>query len=58
MDVINRSGDFYTARFGTNDVIQVRGNRLFASQEDAEASLAKKTGETREDTVPPYDYLH
>ncbi len=40
--VVKRSGDFYTVRFGTNGGIQVRSSRLFASQEDAEASLAKK----------------
>lgn len=50
--VIKRSGDFYTVQFGTNGVIQVSGNRLFASQEDAEASLAKNRRDKRRYSSP------
>ena len=55
--VIKRSGDFYTVRFGTNGGIQVRSSRLFASQEDAEASLTKNKRDKRRYSSP-YDYLH
>lgn len=55
--VVKRSGDFYTVRFATNGGIQVRGSRLFASQEDAEESLAKNmTNKKRYSS--PYGYLH
>jgi hypothetical protein len=54
--VIKRSGDFYTVRFGTNGGIQVRSSRLFASQEDAEASLTKNKRDKRRYSSP-YDYL-
>ncbi len=55
--VVKRSSDFYTVRFGVNGGIQVRSSRLFASQEDAKASLAKyKRDKSRYSS--PYDYLH
>lgn len=55
--VVKRSGDFYTVRFGENGGIQVRGSRLYATQEDAEASLAKnKRDKIRYSS--PYDYWH
>lgn len=53
--VVKRSGDFHTVRFGTNGGIQVRGSRLFASQEDAEASLTRID---KKKYSSPYDYLH
>ncbi len=55
--VVKRSSDFYTVRLGANGGIQVRGSRLFASQEEAEASLAKnKRDKARYSS--PYDYWH
>ena len=35
--VVKRSGDFYIIRFGTDG-----GSRLFASEEDAQASIHKE----------------
>lgn len=55
--IVKRSGDFYTVRFGTSGGIQIRSSRLFASQEDAEASLAKNNNDKRRYSSP-YDYLH
>lgn len=55
--VIKRSGDFYTVRFGTNGGIQVRSSRLFASQEDAEASLTKNKRDKRRYSSP-YAHSH
>lgn len=55
--VVKRSGDFCTVRFGTNGGIQVRGSRLFASQEDAEASLTRNRIDKKKYSSP-YDYLH
>lgn len=55
--VVKRSGNFYIIRFGTDGGIQVRGSRLFASEEDAQASIHK---EKNNKTVhrSPYDYYH
>ena len=55
--VVKRSGDFHTVRFDTNGGIQVRGSRLFASQEDAEASLTRNRI-VKKKYSSPYDYLH
>ena len=41
--IVKRNGDFYIIRFGTRGGIQVRSNRLFASYEDADSSIHKKT---------------
>lgn len=54
--VVKRSGDFYTVQFVTNGGIKVRSSRLFASQEDAEASLTKNKKDKRRYNSP-YDYL-
>ena len=51
------NGDFYIIRFGTRGGIQVRSNRLFASYEDADSSIDKKT-EKRTGYRSPYDYIH
>jgi hypothetical protein len=55
--VVKRSGNFYIIRFGTDGGIQVRGSRLFASEEDAQASIHK---EKNNKTVhrSPYNYYH
>lgn len=55
--VVKRRGDFYTVRFGTNGGIQVRSSRLFAIQEDAEASLTENRTDKKRYSSP-YDYLH
>ena len=55
--VVRQSGDFYTVRFGTNGGIQVRSSRLFASREDAEASLTEKWKDQKRFNSP-YDYPH
>ena len=43
--IVKRNGDFYIIRFGTRGGIQVRSKRLFASYEDADSSIHKKTEE-------------
>jgi len=55
--VVKQSGNFYIIRFGTDGGIQVRGSRLFASEEDAQASIHE---EKKNKTVhrSPYDYYH
>lgn len=46
-----------TAAVGTRGGIQVRSNRIFASYEDADSSIHKKT-EKRTGYRSPYDYIH
>ena len=41
--IVKRNGNFYIIRFGTRGGIQVRSNRLFASYEDADSSIHRKT---------------
>lgn len=53
--IVKHSGDFYIIRFGTNGGIRVRDSRLFASREDAEASLAENRTNKRRYSSP-YDY--
>ncbi|MEQ2836131.1 hypothetical protein AAAV00_04305 [Dorea formicigenerans] len=55
--IVKRNGEFYIIRFGTRGGIQVRINRLFASYEDADSSMHKKT-EKRMGYRSPYDYIH
>lgn len=55
--IVKRNGDFYIIRFGTRGGIQVRSNRIFASYEDADSSIHKKT-EKRTEYRSPYDYIH
>ena len=55
MTIIKRYGDFYIIRFATRGGIQVRSNRLFASYEDADSSILKKT-EKRTGYRSLYDY--
>ena len=55
--IVKRTGDFYIIRFGTRGGIQVRSKRLFASYEDADSSIHKKT-EKRTGYLSPYDYIH
>ena len=46
--IIKRNGDFYIIWLGTRGGIQVRSNRLFASYEDADSSIYKKTEKGRD----------
>lgn len=55
--IVKRNGDFYIIRFGTKGGIQVRSNRLFASYEDADSSIHRKT-ESRARYRSPYDYMN
>lgn len=57
--VVRRSGDFYVVRFDSNGVIQLRGSRLFATREEAEATLPKTNmAEQMQGYRSPYDYIH
>ncbi len=58
--VVTRSGDFYTVRFvDSGGGIKIRGSRLFASKEEAEATLSPKVSKKTADGFrSPYDYLH
>ena len=57
--IVKRSGDFYIVRFGNSGGIQVRGSRLFTTQEAAEESLPNKANvQKRTGYRSPYDYLH
>lgn len=54
--VVSVSGGFYLVRFmDTGGAIRVRGNRLFASKEEAEAALPQKP-EVKKRYLSPYDY--
>ena len=55
--IVKRNGNFYIIRFGTRGGIQVRSNRLFASYEDADSSIHRKTVK-RTVYRSPYDYIH
>ncbi len=56
--VVRRSGDFYLVRFDSNGGIQLRGSRLYATQEEAERTLPKKHKiEQRQGYRSPYDYM-
>lgn len=53
-----RSGDFYIVKFAdSNGGIQLRGNRLFATREDAEKTIPNVKG-SRKRHRSPYEYLH
>lgn len=57
--IVKRSGDFYIVRFGNSGGIQVRGSRLFATMEEAGATLPKGTiTQKRTGYRSPYDYIH
>lgn len=57
--VVKRRGDFYIVRFGNSGGIQIRGSRLFATVEEAEAILPNKAKtQKRTGYRSPYDYLH
>lgn len=57
--IVKRSGDFYIVRFGNSGGIQVRGSRLYATQEKAEAILPNKANvQKRTGYRSPYDYFH
>ena len=55
--IVKRYGNFYIIRFGTRGGLQVRRNRLFASYDDADSSIHRKT-EKRTGYRSPYDYIH
>lgn len=46
--IVKRNGNFYIIRFGTRGGIQVRSNRLFASYDDADSSIHRKTEKGRD----------
>lgn len=46
--IVKRNGNFYIIRFGTRGGIQVRSNRLFASYDDADSSIHRKTKKGRD----------
>lgn len=54
-EVLRRSGEFYTIRFGRNGGIKVRRSRIFLSHEEAEAQLPSKSKPQRT-FRSPYDY--
>lgn len=57
--VVRRSGDFYLVRFDSNGGIQIRGTRLFATKEEAEATLPMSHKvEHGKGYRSPYDYMH
>lgn len=57
--VVRRNGDFYLVRFDSNGGVQLRGSRLFATREDAEATLPQtKVAEQKKGYRSPYDYWH
>lgn len=57
--VSQRRGDFYVVRFGDIGGIQVRGSRLFATREEAEAKLPKETGMNNQSRYrSSYEYPH
>ncbi len=57
--IVKRNGDFYIVRFGNSGGIQVRISRLFATKEEAEATLPKsEITQKRTGYRSPYDYLH
>lgn len=57
--VVRVTGDFYIVKFEDNGgVIQIRGSRLFVSEEEALASLPQKEQSTRTGYRSPYEYWH
>lgn len=55
--VIHISGDFYTVKFANkNGGIRVRKSRLYATKEEAEATIPKE--EIKKVSCNPYDYWH
>lgn len=54
-EVLRRSGEFYTIRFGSNGGIKIRRSRIFLSQEEAEAQLPSNPKPQRT-FRSPYDY--
>ena len=58
--VVRVSADMHLIRFENGGGIQVKGHRLFTSQEEAENSVPgiKKTVEKKSAYRSPYDYMH
>ena len=55
--IVKRNGDFYIIRFGTRGGIQVRNMRLFASYEDADSFIHKKTEKGRDIVLHTITYI-
>lgn len=55
--IVKRNGDFYIIRFGTRGGIQVRNKRLFASYEDADSFIHKKTEKGRDIVLHTITYI-
>lgn len=56
--VKRRLGDFYVVKFvDSNGGIQLRGNRLFATREDAEQTIPNVKG-IKKRYLSPHEYLH
>lgn len=58
--VVRVSAGMHLIRFENGGGIQVKGHRLFISQEEAENSVPgiKKTVEKKSGYRSPYDYMH
>lgn len=58
--VVRVSAGMHLIRFENGSGIQVKGHRLFTSQEEAEDSVpgVKKAVEKRSGYRSPYDYMH
>lgn len=57
--ILKVTGDFYIVRFtDAGGAIQVRGTRLFESQEDAKSSLPQKEQKIRTGYRSPHEYWH
>lgn len=58
--VIRESAGMHIIRFENGGGIQVKGHRLFSSQEEAENSVPgiKKTAEKKSEYRSPYDYMN
>ena len=56
--IVKRTGNFYIVKFAdSNGGIQLRGSRLFATQEEAEKSVPI-VREKKKGYKSPYEFLH
>lgn len=56
--IVKRTGNLYIVRFAdSNGGIQVREGRIFASRENAEATVPN-VRENKKRYLSPYEYLH
>ena len=58
--IVRESENLYIIRFSSGGGIQVKGHRLFSSQEEAEDSVPQLKQERKQQTgyKSPYDYWH